>query len=56
MVGNNAVRRFAGLAGSHNGSSVMRLPKAIAMFASRACRVSNCVILSFLLFGVKLHI
>jgi hypothetical protein len=43
MVGNNAVRRFAGLAGSHNGSSVMRLPKAIAMFASRACRVSNCV-------------
>ena len=40
MVGNNAVRRFAGLAGSHNGSSVMRLPKAIAMFASRACRGS----------------
>ena len=40
MVGNNAVRRFAGLAGSHNGSSIMRLPKAIAMFASRACRGS----------------
>lgn len=40
MVGNNAVRRFAGLAGSHNGSTVMRLPKAIAMFASRACRGS----------------
>jgi len=40
MVGNNAVRRFAGLPGSHNGTSVMRLPKAIAMFASRACRGS----------------
>ena len=47
MVGNNAVRRFAGLAGSHNGSSVMRLPKAIAMFASRACRVSNFVFCHF---------
>lgn len=50
MVGNNAVRRFAGLAGSHNGSSVMRLPKAIAMFASRACRVRR--FLSFYFFFV----
>lgn len=43
----NAVRRFAGSAlGSKTdsgviGSSIIRLPKAIAMFASRACRVSN---------------
>lgn len=48
-VGNNAVRRYAGMAGSQEGSiksvdgilgsSIVRLPKAIAMFASRACRV-----------------
>lgn len=41
----NAVKRFAGITGSRStnnviGSSVVRLPKAIAMFASRACRVS----------------
>lgn len=42
----NAVRRFAGsaLGGEADnqviGSSIIRLPKAIAMFASRACRVS----------------
>ena len=42
----NAVRRFAGGvlgSGLENrviGSSIVRLPKAIAMFASRACRVS----------------
>lgn len=42
----NAVKRFAGItSGSRStnnviGSSVVRLPKAIAMFASRACRVS----------------
>jgi hypothetical protein len=41
----NAVRRFAGSTiggGVENGvigSSIVRLPKSIAMFASRACRV-----------------
>ena len=35
--GNNAVRRYAGGA---NATSIVRLPKAIAMFASRACRGS----------------
>jgi DNA mismatch repair protein PMS2 len=39
MYGNNAVRRYAGL--SQNGEKVMtRLPKAVAMFANRACRGS----------------
>jgi DNA mismatch repair ATPase MutL len=46
-AGVNAVRRFAG-SSSHGiarsddivGSSIVRLPKAIAMFASRACRGS----------------
>lgn len=42
----NAVRRFTSIALGNQlnnevvGSSVVRLPKAIAMFASRACRVS----------------
>lgn len=37
--GNNAVRRYAGL--SQNGEKIMtRLPKAVAMFANRACRSS----------------
>jgi DNA mismatch repair protein PMS2 len=37
--GNNAVRRYAGL--SQKGENVMsRLPKAVAMFANRACRGS----------------
>jgi len=34
--GNNAVRRYAG----SNGGAVIRLPKVVAMFASRACRGS----------------
>jgi len=34
-MGNNAVRRYAG-----TGGTVIRLPKAVAMFASRACRSS----------------
>lgn len=39
MYGNNAVRRYAGL--SQNGEKAMtRLPKAVAMFANRACRGS----------------
>ena len=39
IYGNNAVRRYAGL--SQNGEKVMlRLPKAVAMFANRACRGS----------------
>jgi DNA mismatch repair protein PMS2 len=41
--GNNAVRRYASTANSQVDSSsrlVLRLPKAIAMFASRACRTS----------------
>jgi DNA mismatch repair protein PMS2 len=39
MYGNNAVRRYAGL--SQDGEKVMtRLPKAVAMFANRACRGS----------------
>ncbi|KAL7535382.1 hypothetical protein ACHAXR_006452, partial [Thalassiosira sp. AJA248-18] len=52
IAGVNAVRRYAGLAGGSSsqdgtkldngivGSSIVRLPKAIAMFASRACRGS----------------
>mmetsp|Transcript_6820 Transcript_6820/g.4039 ORF Transcript_6820/g.4039 Transcript_6820/m.4039 type:complete len:129 (-) Transcript_6820:86-472(-) len=34
-MGNNAVRRHAGA-----GGAIIRLPKAVAMFASRACRRS----------------
>jgi DNA mismatch repair protein PMS2 len=53
IAGVNAVRRYAGLSGGVSysqgsgksdgivGSSIVRLPKAIAMFASRACRVSE---------------
>lgn len=39
---NNAVRRYAGgaLGGSRDDGAIIRLPKAIAMFASRACRGS----------------
>ena len=39
---NNAVRRYAGgaLGGSRDDGAIIRLPKAIAMFASRACRSS----------------
>jgi len=50
IAGVNAVRRFAGLVGGSSqgdaksdgivGLSIVRLPKAIAMFASRACRGS----------------
>jgi len=44
MYGNNAVRRYAGGGGgSRNDTAekvIVRLPKAIAMFASRACRSS----------------
>ncbi|KAL7550799.1 hypothetical protein ACHAWF_014007 [Thalassiosira exigua] len=48
IAGVNAVRRFAGVTQELNkdgtegivGSSIVRLPKAIAMFANRACRVS----------------
>jgi hypothetical protein len=47
MYGNNAVRRYAGGVGSisaANGTpgdkALARLPKTIAMFASRACRSS----------------
>jgi DNA mismatch repair ATPase MutL len=47
-AGVNAVRRFAGLSSQGGarsddivGSSIVRLPKAIAMFANRACRVSG---------------
>ena len=43
IAGVNAVRRFAGMESfSENvvGQSITRLPKAIAMFASRACRGS----------------
>lgn len=43
MYGNNAVRRHAGTAASSSDRSdrlLARLPKAIAMFASRACRTS----------------
>jgi len=50
MHTSNAVRRFAGSAlpngiidSSVIGSSIIRLPKAIAMFASRACRKSIMV-------------
>ncbi len=54
IAGVNAVRRYAGLAaGVSNqgglsdgivGSTIVRLPKAVAMFASRACRVSTIVV------------
>ena len=47
VFGNNAVRRYAGTEVSQNTSSnkgvndtLIRLPKAVAMFASRACRAS----------------
>lgn len=42
MYGNNAVRRHAGTgtASSRSDRMLARLPKAIAMFASRACRTS----------------
>ena len=41
MYGNNAVRRYAGNgAGDTADKIIARLPKAIAMFASRACRGS----------------
>lgn len=41
--GNNAVRRYASTAGTQSDKTdkiIARLPKAIAMFASRACRSS----------------
>ena len=47
VAGVNAVRRFAGLDSSIVGKSIVRLPKAVAMFANRACRVS-----AFLIFRV----
>eukprot|EP00934_Nitzschia_sp_Nitz4_P008043 Nitzschia sp. Nitz4//scaffold344_size17659//8974//12186//NITZ4_008811-RA/size17659-snap-gene-0.33-mRNA-1//1//CDS//3329548612//8033//frame0 len=44
QYGNNAVRRYASTAGSSQADVadriIARLPKAIAMFASRACRTS----------------
>jgi DNA mismatch repair ATPase MutL len=43
MHGNNAVRRYASTANSQLDTAnriIARLPKAIAMFASRACRTS----------------
>ena len=43
QYGNNAVRRYASTTGSQHDSAdriLARLPKAIAMFASRACRTS----------------
>jgi DNA mismatch repair protein PMS2 len=44
MYGNNAVRRHAGISQHSQGDTankvIARLPKAIAMFASRACRGS----------------
>jgi len=42
FYGNNAVRRHAGTTGIHDNTDrlLARLPKAIAMFASRACRNS----------------
>ncbi|CAB9504250.1 protein MutL [Seminavis robusta] len=47
MYGNNAVRRYAGsqLTSTQDGADkvITRLPKAIAMFASRACRSSVMV-------------
>jgi len=55
IAGVNAVRRYAGLTGTGSyqgggktdgivGSTIVRLPKAIAMFASRACRVSDSLL------------
>jgi len=40
IAGVNAVRRYAGRSDGVVGPSIVRLPKAIAMFASRACRGS----------------
>jgi DNA mismatch repair protein PMS2 len=37
-MGNNAVRRYAAV-----GGEVVRLPKTVAMFASRACRSSKMI-------------
>ena len=37
-MGNNAVRRYAAV-----GGDTVRLPKAVAMFASRACRSSKMI-------------
>ena len=47
IAGVNAVRRYAGVSqsgtnmGGDVGSSIVRLPKAVGMFANRACRVST---------------
>lgn len=38
IMGNNAVRRYATV-----GGETVRLPKAVAMFASRACRSSKMI-------------
>jgi DNA mismatch repair protein PMS2 len=42
MYGNNAVRRHAGISQTQDSASkvLARLPKAVAMFANRACRGS----------------
>jgi DNA mismatch repair protein PMS2 len=40
MYGNNAVRRYAGRGNDTSDRIIARLPKAVAMFASRACRSS----------------
>jgi DNA mismatch repair protein PMS2 len=40
MYGNNAVRRYAGRGSDTSDRIIARLPKAVAMFASRACRSS----------------
>lgn len=40
MYGNNAVRRYVQSGSSSSDRLIARLPKAIAMFASRACRGS----------------
>ena len=68
IAGVNAVRRYARLSGGSSkggaksdgivGSSIVRLPKAIAMFASRACRVSMRLFIdpiNFLSIIVSLH-
>lgn len=38
MYGNNAVRRHARIVDSTMDRLITRLPKAVAMFASRSCR------------------
>ena len=40
MYGNNAVRRYTRTSSSSSDQLLARLPKAVAMFASRACRSS----------------